>query len=248
MAEARTFARAVILGARGRYLSSWALLREPLDAPALTLRGSHLRQIGAPGAAQECDALALVHARSGVDSADAGLGWAADALALGRIGLAEQRWSDVFDTAVAAEQRTAVRAHWVGAEISLAQGDVAGSLRHAHAAVDLSARVSDRHLAKSLMILAAADTVGGDNALAQPVMERADHIIEQHRWLSLWWPWTLIAEQMHGVAERYKADRAWWAVRTIAAHLPEELAAAWMRQADVRRIGEVLGRYPSTHD
>ena len=248
MAEERTFARAVILGARGRYLSSWALLSEPLDACALTLRGSHLRQIGAAGAAQECDALALTHARGSVDSADAGLGWAADALALGRIGLAEQRWSDVFDTAVAAEQRTAVRAHWVGAEISLAQGDVAGSLRHAHAAVDLAARVSDRHLAKSLMILAAAATVGGDNALAQPAMEKADHLIEQQRWLSLWWPWTLIAQQMHGVAERYKADRGWWAVLTIAAHLPEELAAAWMRQADVRRIGEVLGRYPSTHD
>ena len=147
------------VGAQGRYAAAYALL-EPLSVAtdpvlaslACSTIGSHRRQLGGHHAARRWDALAARHAaraRSdgvGTDPdgigptgalADALLGLAADALAVGRLAEA----AALVDRAAAPARgswRTRVRHAWVSAELVLASGRASAAVAPAERAAALA--------------------------------------------------------------------------------------------------------------
>ncbi len=213
---------AVVLGGRGDYARAAALL-EPLyacqDAVVASLAastlGSHRRQLGGHANARVLDAAALrviagMAAGSGQrDSdpadpdgidvagafADALLGLAADALALGR-----QREARALLARVAASGssswRTRVRHAWVSAEVELAAGDAAVARPHAERAVALAAKHGGtRHVLKSDLVLAAALSADGATDTASRVTALAAQVRDDTRKLGLYplaWPATLL--------------------------------------------------------
>lgn len=260
---------AIDLGARGRYAAAWFALTGPvghldLDSPqsrdsrSLSIRASHLRQIGMADLAQHLDARAIETAQTADEAADAGLGWAADALAQGHVDEARDRFAQCLDTAPAESTgaqnaRIAVRIQWVGAEIDLAAGHQALAAERLTDAVAQARLVSQRHLAKSLMFLAAVRAMQGNPAAAHRDLIEADAIIDRERWISLWWPWTLIADGLDhdlwgpdaaGIWQGLHIDRARAAVGIIRAHLPEDLVGRWAGGRDVQRLDDLAGRYP----
>src|SRR5690606_28397797 len=174
---------AVTVGAQGRYAAAYALL-EPLSVAtdpvlaslACSTIGSHRRQLGGHHAARRWDARAArrgARARSdgvGTDPdgigptgalADALLGLAADALAVGRLAEA----AALVDRAAAPARgswRTRVRHAWVSAELVLASGRASAAVAPAERAAALAREHgAARHAVKSDIVLAVALATAG---------------------------------------------------------------------------------------
>ncbi|MPY76983.1 MAG: hypothetical protein GEV04_00525 [Actinophytocola sp.] len=193
---------AVVLGGRGDYARAAALL-EPLlgcrdrvfASLAASTLASHRRQLGGHANARVLDAAAL-RAVAGADRgtgtadvapdpdgidvagarADALLGLAADALALGRQREARTLLARVADAEPAVEScwRTRVRHAWVSAEVELAAGDAAAARPYAERAAAVAREHGgSRHVLKSDLVLAAALGVAGatPDALARQVRD-----------------------------------------------------------------------------
>lgn len=264
---------AVVLGAFGRYLPAWSVLdraENPADTqPVLSslihsLRGSHLRQIGAveEAAAQDAQALDLV-VQLGDERAlaapmslaaviDARLGVAADGIAAGRADEATRQLrlveellasadNSVADTAPDADRffgrwRLRTRTDWVSAELALLTGEIERARSHAERACRESCAGSPRHRSKSEAIRAAVAVAQGDHQAARGAVDAVWPVVLRHGWLSLVWPLALIGLDADPSVERRLLEAGAQATRTIEAHLPENLAAPWRARDDVGRL------------
>lgn len=179
--------RAVAAGGQGRYGSAYrdlaALRRAASSARLVSLahstHGSFLRQLGWHARARGWDGRALALAgRDPEARADALIGLAADALGIGRFGVAAALLSraDSVLGAPTLPDRLPVRRRWVGAELAMARGDGGDAVAAAEEAVALAgamAPASERHRVKSDVVLAAALCSAGDIERARAVAEAA---------------------------------------------------------------------------
>ncbi|MDR3664408.1 MAG: hypothetical protein P4L86_29170 [Mycobacterium sp.] len=160
--------RAVAAGGQGRYATAQADLQtlarhadDPLLSLAHSTRASFLRQLGWHHLARVADgqAWALVANRPDATEAraDALVGLAADALGVGRFGVAQRlldRAAVVTDNGVPRQQ---VRLAWVGAELAMVSGRGEDAVEHAERARGLVGSVgSPRHAVKTDVVYAAA--------------------------------------------------------------------------------------------
>ncbi|MCV7030143.1 tetratricopeptide repeat protein [Mycobacterium sherrisii] len=162
--------RAVAAGGQGRYGSAYrdlAAVRRSASSGRLvslahSTHGSFLRQLGGHAQARGWDGRALALAGPDPEArADALIGLAADALGVGRFGVAATLLSraDSVLGEPTLPDRLPVRRRWVGAELAMACGDGRTAVRAAEEAVALAAAMtpaSERHRVKSDVVLAAA--------------------------------------------------------------------------------------------
>jgi hypothetical protein len=134
--------------------------------------------------------------------ADALLGLAADALAVGRLAEARALVDRVEATGPqpaaseppavqpAASWRSAVRHAWVSAELALAAGEPAAARAPAEAAGALARSAeADRHAVKSDIVLAVVLATGAvELARAEQLLTAALQAATKHGWHSLCWP------------------------------------------------------------
>ena len=177
--------RAVAAGGQGRYGSAYrdleALRRGVASGPLLSLAhstlGSFVRQLGWHAVARGWDGRAL--ARAGADPearADALIGLAADALGVGRFGVAATLLARVDIEHGVVPERLPVRRAWVAAELAMATGDGDTAVRHAEEAVELARAMTvpaARHRVKSEVVLAAALCSAGRTERARAVADAA---------------------------------------------------------------------------
>lgn len=240
LVAAETWSRAIELGARGRYAEAEAALTTLTDrhdrwsSLALSTLASHRRQVGETGEAARLDREARERATDAESRADALIGIAADAVAAGDPASAGTAHIDAERDA-ASTWRTRTRWHWVGAELALLLGDADAAIRHARDALAACAGMSDRHEAKSRIVLAAA--TGDISALPEVAST-----LRSRGWLTLEWPLALVAAD-HGpdvpapwVAQAWAAGGE--ATYSIEELLPVGLASAWRAHPGVRRLRE----------
>jgi hypothetical protein len=226
---------AVALGGQGHYAAAagvlGALLTDPrtplaVAAHAAVTLAAHRRQLGGHAAARRLDARGLRLAESAGSSCpvraegaecgwdavaarvDALTGLAADALGVRRIALA-RRLLAAADAAATGHPswRPQVRMGWVRAETALYMGDAAAAVGPARRAVDLSERAgSVRHVLKSRIVLAVAESLSGGNAtVARSDLDATGDEAERLGLLPLVWPARLAAAD---VAERASGEAA----------------------------------------
>ena len=248
MAPDAQWQRAVSLGAEGCYVESWSVLDGRGDAPALTLRASHLRQIGEAEQALTGDLAALGVAVDAEEHADARIGIAADLLCGGDAEAASRELDAAEPDALAAGWRTATRLGWVRAECALARGDADSALLSADEAVRLSSRHSPRHHAKSRIIRAVALMSSDQAASGLADLAAAAASLRAENLATLQWPAALVAldaiqrDLIPRAEVRLVEDLRLLAVEGRAAtvliseHLPPDLAERWLQRPDVVRL------------
>lgn len=262
-----------MLGAFGRYLPAWSALDRAENTVATqpvlsslihSLRGSHLRQIGAveEAAAEDAQALDLV-VQIGDERAlaeplslaaviDARLGVAADGIAAGgaeeatrQLRLVEELLASAnnarADAAPVADGffglwRLRTRTAWVSAELALLTGETERARSHAERACRESAAGSPRHRVKTEAIRAAVAVAQGDHQAASVAVRSVWPLALRHGWLSLVWPLALIGLDADPSVDRRLLEAGAQATRTIEAHLPENLAGPWRARDDVGRL------------
>lgn len=201
---------------------------------ALSARASHRRQVGATLQAAQWDERALLLACDGVSRADALIGCAADAVAVGRGVQADVLLEEARSVAMA-DWRTRTRWRWVAAESSLLAGDLAAAGAHARAAQDDCRGISPRHEAKSAIIAVAA---GGDIA----GLAHVEAAVRSHGWKTLQWPLALVAKDRSGEVPADWLDAVWRAgcdaVLAIDGALPADCLPAWREHPGARRLRE----------
>jgi hypothetical protein len=183
--------RAVAAGGQGRYGSAYAdlaVLRGqnrtgPLASLAHSTHGSFLRQLGWHTLARGWEGRALTLAGDDPEArADALIGLAADALGVGRFGVAATLLTradaelDGANLPAWTVDRLAVRRCWVGAELAMASGDGPTAVIRAEEAVEQARCMtgsSARHRIKSDVVLAAALCSTGAVERARAVAHQA---------------------------------------------------------------------------
>jgi len=243
--------RAVVLGAQGHYVEAWSVLdaRGVDDSPALTLRASHLRQVGETARALELDHASAAVASSREERADALIGVAADLLCSGEVGPARERL-DAAEADSRAGWRTATRHAWVGAECALASGHAERAVSRAEDAISLSRAHSARHAAKSQIIRAAAVlSTGAPDAHRVAVADLVDAavVLRRESWATLQWPAALVAldapsGSVGGPDVQGLISEGCAAVRVVREHLPPDIASRWSARPDVTRLGALESR------
>lgn len=229
--------RAVAAGGQGRYAAALADLDvvdrvgdAALRSLAMSTRASFLRQLGGHRAAAGWDGRALAVAGAGeVARTDALIGLAADALGVGRFGLS-QRLLDRADTVAAGldEPRLRVRRGWVGAELAMAQGDGAGAVDRARAAVIAAASFgSARHRVKSDVVLAAALCTAGDLDACREVADAALAAAAGFGLLPLHWA---LASLLAAVGSAAHSPAQVHAFRDADAHAVQHRGGVWSRR------------------
>lgn len=161
--------RAVAAGGQGHYAVAFADLDSvarrgngSLLSLAQSTRASFLRQVGWHRLARVADgrAWALVAHQPGAAEAraDALVGLAADALGIGRFGVAQRLLERaVIDTANSGVPRQRVRLAWVSAELAMVSGRGEESVAHAERARKLVGDLgSPRHAVKTDVVYSAA--------------------------------------------------------------------------------------------
>jgi len=226
------------MAAQGRYAEADEILGDVAcgtgswPSLALSARASLRRQVGAYAEARDLDSRALVVADDSPSRADATIGLAADAVAVGALEDA-RRHHVRAERDAHSDRRTQTRWHWVGAEVSLLAGHAVDAREHAQAALALAPEVSLRHTLKSQLILAAA--TGEPESL--PASQR---LIQSEGWPTLAWPLALIAGECAQLCEPAWLTEAWTSGReatyTIEAGLPPELIGPWRDHPGVRRL------------
>ncbi|WP_200797329.1 hypothetical protein [Streptoalloteichus hindustanus] len=235
----RRWLAAVALGGQGRYAAAATALAglvghaDPVLASlAATTLASHRRQLGAHAEARVWDGRALrrmaeenwrtagdhsvefPEINSADARADALVGLAADAIGLGRIGVARR-----LDTAARAvdqvSSRSAIRRDWVGAEIELASGNPQAAIACAERAVVRTSECpSIRHQVKSDLILGVA-LVTADDARGAAVLRRALDAALQRGLPPLAWPSALVLAGLPGADREHFLERAGGALRFV---------------------------------
>ena len=267
---------AVRWGALGRYLPAWRLLApddgdltevwsastDPsVSSLSWSTRASHARQVGAVEQARRWDENAIALAVDDESRADALVGITADMLAAGDVSSALASLPGAQAIAEQAGWRTATRAAWVGAEISLARQDTEAAVTHARQALLRSRGHSLRHRTKSEAILAAsllatAPRPGADGLVGEirALLRRAFEASRQHGWITLQWPLALIALDLGGRLSATTGSQATpagpvgiveagaRATFTIEAHLPTQMARSWRTRPDVARLRSAAER------
>lgn len=249
MTDAARWSEAAQLGARGQYARAWDILDALSEAPgawpslSLSMRGSHLRQVGEVEAARECDARALDLAVDAESRADAGIGRAADGIAAGDATKADSTLQAALPDAVTG-WRTATRWHWVSAELLLLQGDPMAALDQITQAIALCEGQSERHRAKSRIMADAARGAAGQAGVGDDLL-RAATVVRAHGWATLQWPLALVVADLRErdcasarlaqEAEGLIAEGA-AAVRAMAEGLPEHLRPRWQDGPAARRL------------
>lgn len=197
--------------------------------------------------AQRCDEQALLEAADDESRADALIGLAADAVALGDV---DRAASFLAASAPPAETtwRTATRYRWVRAELALARGG--HSVDDALAAIALAEGHSARHAAKSRIMADASRCAAGWSDLGGDLL-RAAAVTREQGLATLQWPLGLVALD---VAEQGRASEPLLealprllregaeAASFIADHLPDEDAGPWRARVELRRLGEMRHR------
>jgi len=264
---------AVSLGAFGRYLPAWVALDRAENTVATqpvlsslihSLRGSHLRQIGAveEAVAQDAQALDLVVQMSDERALsepmslaaviDARLGVAADGIAAGAADDATRQLHLVEDLITSAGNtmdetvdnaqgffslwRLRTRSAWVSAELALLVGETELARSHVERACRESAAMSSRHRAKSEAIRAAVAVAQGDHQAANAAVHAVWRIAVRRGWLSLVWPLALIGLDADPSVDRRLLEAGTHATWTIEAHLPGNLTGPWRARDDVGRL------------
>lgn len=164
-----------------------------MSSLACSTTASLWRQLGWHARARHWDGLALRWAGQDVQArADAVVGLAADALGMGRFGIAETLL-DAAGELSSGPPRQAVRLAWVRAELAMARGDGAEAVRYARAGVERAARggVSPRHRTKSHIVLAAALCTDAQLDEARTVADAA--LAETERWGLLPLRWAVVS-------------------------------------------------------
>jgi hypothetical protein len=249
--------RAVALGGQGRYAAAAAEL-ERLGAPttavglrslALSTRGSHLRQLGGHLLARRFDGRALalaggVPGRAGATArSDALVGLAADALGPGRVTLARRLLAQAAQGLAGADERCAVRWHWVAAETALCGDERDEAAAHAGTALRLAASTgSVRHELKSVLVVAAA-TGSGEAA------HRVRTAAAQHDLLPLRWAATMLLLALDGPRSGSPAEGGLRHENTVShailtlrggglpgAPTPRDLVRSWSTTAPTGRV------------
>lgn len=233
-----TWADAVELGARGRYADAADLLDtltargDRWSSLALSTLASHRRQIGDTIEAERLDAASLDMAADEESRADALVGLAADAVAIGDARTAADRHL-VAERDAGAAWRTLTRWHWVGAELALLTDDRAAAERHARAALDACEGRSPRHEVKSRIVLAAVSGDIGD-------LEGVGVTLADAGWVTLAWPLALVAADHAGASPAPWLAGSWESGRratdAIEASLRAADRAAWRAHPGVRRL------------
>ncbi|MUL48177.1 hypothetical protein FZI85_14215 [Mycobacterium sp. CBMA293] len=192
--------RAVAAGGQGRYAVAFADLdaamrqaRGPLLSLAHSTRASFLRQLGWHDVARVADgrawALVADQPEAGEARADALVGLAADALGVGRFGVA-QRLLERAETATneSGLPRQQVRLAWVSAELAMVSGRGEASAAHAERAVELVGAVgSPRHAVKTDVVYAAALCSAGRFDESRRVADAALSLAQQFGLVPLTW-------------------------------------------------------------
>ena len=240
------------LGARGHYGEAWRILdrleheADPLPSLAASMRASHLRQIGDVDAAVRHDESAVHRATNEESRADALVGLAADAVAAGMLSGAHAPLAQA-EADARGHWRTATRWHWVNAELALAEARPNDAIDHAHSALSACAGLSDRHAAKSRVILEASLGASGSPGLGEGLILAANVARDSHL-ATLQWPIALVAADLMAVGAatpelvaqgpRLRREGA-AAVRTIGEGLPESSRGAWLQgPAATRLLGD----------
>lgn len=233
-----TWARAVELGARGRYAEAESLVATLAFAHgrwaslSLSMIASHRRQVGDIGEATCLDTAAWEEACDAESRSDALTGLAADAVASGDVDRAVA-WHDEAATDAAQDWRTLTRWHWVGAECALLAADAIRATDHARQALAACANRSPRHEAKSRIVLAAASGEAEDLFGVSPVLSTRG-------WATLAWPLALVAADHAAAAPADALAEAWEAGRgatyEIERGLPEGLVPVWQAHPGVLRL------------
>lgn len=211
--------RSVALAGQGRYSAAGVELRRhrPRSAELRSLHASTtaswLRQVGEHERARRWDGIAVLLVGLGgpprsTDSvearSDALTGLAADALGIGRFGLAdtllarsaEQRQ----DPAGRGLWRPALRASWVAAELAMMRGDGPGAVRHAENARALANDADSlRHIVKTDLVSAAALSCIGETGRARESAVQVACAAEMAGLLPLRWAATMLCEGTGGV-------------------------------------------------
>jgi hypothetical protein len=189
---------AVALGGQGHYARAAALLTDLRSAAevaslAASTLASHRRQLGGHAAARVLDAAALAGAPPDAAEArcDALLGLAADALGLGRLGVA-RRLIDAAGRLQEPGWRAAIRIAWVSAEVELGAGNPGLAVPHAERAAELAGLSgSVRHRVKSALVLGAA-LASIDQDRARGLLGAARAEASERGLLPLVWPCALL--------------------------------------------------------
>jgi hypothetical protein len=236
---AASVAEAIDAAAAGRYLPALVIADRLHGHPdagirsaAAALQGSILRQLHQHVEAQAWDERALANAVGGPTSEtrlDALVGLVADAVGQGLVEVAEHRWSVLVGLLGEATPRLRVRGGWVGAEVSLLRGDYAQAVGWARSAVDIAGGVSQRHRAKSLLLLGVCLHGAGwpDEAVAE--VRSAAVLAARRRLRPLLWPSAyVLSTWVSGPEASRWRDWASLVVESIARELPEAMASRWM--------------------
>lgn len=232
-------AEAIDAAAAGRYELALAIADRLHTHPdrftrssAAALRGSVLRQLHQHVEAQGWDERALADADAKPTSdtrLDALVGLVADAVGQGLVQVAEQRWSNLFGLLDEASPRLRVRGGWVGAEVSLLRGDHAQAVEWARSAFSIADVVSERHRAKSGLLLGVCLYGAGwvDEAVTE--VRSAAVTAARLRLRPLLWPSAYVLS-MWLVEPESSRWRNWAStiVESIANELPDAMVTRWM--------------------
>lgn len=232
-------AEAIDAAATGRYLHALTIADRLHSNPvggirsaAAALKGSILRQLHQHAAAQVWDERALAAADLDLTSdtrLDALVGLVADSVGQGLVRVAEDRWSNLVGLLDDASPRLRVRGGWVGAELSLLRGESAEAVTWARSAVSFADRVSERHRAKSRLVLGICLHGAGsvDEAIAE--VRSAAVLASRLRLRPLLWPSAYVLSTWVAQPEASRW-RNWATVvaESIARELPEALVTGWM--------------------
>lgn len=237
--------RAVAAGGQGRYGSAYADLallrrrvtRGPLASLAHSTQGSFLRQLGWHTLARGWDGRAVALAGDDPEArADALIGLAADALGVGRFGVAATLLSRAdaalrgAEMAAHTSDRLAVRRGWVGAELAMASGDGKTAVARAESAVVKAGQMtgaSARHRIKSDVVLAAALCSAGDVEAARAVAEAALRASEPLGLVPLRWALACLLIDTGSVTVEEQGLSELVEIRDICAGEVQRAGGAW---------------------
>ena len=254
-ASAATWLLGVCLGAAGRYgpalraldplvtVTGTATGRVFASLAAATVASVH-RQLGRHDVAQGYDEAALAASADTAEGRfDALLGLAADAVGRGDEATARARLTEATDLVGERTDwwRQRVRLGWVAAEVALLAGSPADAVTAAADAVQRAERSdAPRHVAKGLLFLGVAQVEAGREAQAVTTLRRAALLAESLGTRPLQWPVRAVLGAL--LAETAPAESAQClavarrAVESIAADLPDDLAAEWLARPDVAAL------------